>query len=163
VAGRRYKRKKKPSIFEDLYRWFLDVPAFAPIVVAAAVLALCALIIPDSIHADATSWQELGCIAAGIVLVIGACAQVGKIGRRRMLASTHTLDDIAQRPWQDFERLMAEVFKLGGWTVSIVGTSAGGRGDGGVDLLLRRSGEVCRRSRDGSTFGQLIGPLAVNE
>jgi restriction system protein len=76
---------------------------------------------------------------------------VGKVARRRLVASTHTLDDIAQRPWQDFERLMAEVFKLGGWAVSVVGTSAGGRGDGGVDLLLRRPGEVvavqCKRVR----------------
>jgi restriction system protein len=150
VAGRRYKRKKKPSIFEDLYRWFLDVPAFAPILVAAtvwALFALFALITP----ADATGLQQLGWIAAAIVLAIGVCAQVGKIARRRMLASTHTLDDIARRPWQDFERLVAEVFKLDGWTVSVVGTSAGGRGDGGADILLRRRGEVvavqCKRAR----------------
>jgi len=61
------------------------------------------------------------------------------------------LDDIAQRPWQDFERLMAEVFKLDGWAVSVVGTSARGRGDGGVDLILRRPGEAvavqCKRVR----------------
>lgn len=151
MAGRRYKRKKKVSAFEDLYRWFLDVPVFAPMVVAAAVFAICALVLPASLHIYTGGWEQLGWILAALILIIGAGAQVGKVARRRLVASTHTLDDIAQRPWQDFERLMAEVFKLDGWAVSVVGTSARGRGDGGVDLILRRPGEAvavqCKRVR----------------
>jgi restriction system protein len=84
-----------------------------------------------------------------LVLLAGLAAQGEKRRRRRLLGTTRSLDDIAQLSWQQFEVLVAEAFRHQNWTVSEVGTIRGGGGDGGVDLVLRRTSEVvavqCKR------------------
>lgn len=61
--------------------------------------------------------------------------------RHRLLADVtarRTSEPFADLSWQQFERLVGELFRKQGFLVEETG---GGGADGGVDLLLRRDGE----------------------
>jgi restriction system protein len=52
-------------------------------------------------------------------------------------------DALARVSWQDFERLLADHYRELGYEVEHQGTAANGaRSDGGIDLRLRRGGEL---------------------
>ncbi|MBW8313134.1 MAG: restriction endonuclease [Rhizobium sp.] len=52
-------------------------------------------------------------------------------------------DDLSRASWQDFERLLARHFESRGFAVDHCGTAGSAqRFDGGVDLVLRKDGEV---------------------
>lgn len=57
-----------------------------------------------------------------------------------------TLDWVNGMSWQEFENLVGEIFRARGYLVENVG---GGGADGGIDLRLRREGEItlvqCKR------------------
>lgn len=85
-------------------------------------------------------------------LFVLACLAGGFLGwkhRRNQAAFLHQHIDLAwlnQLSWQDFERAVAEVYRQQGYEVEELG---GGGADGGVDLKLRRGGELsvvqCKR------------------
>lgn len=52
-------------------------------------------------------------------------------------------DDLSRASWQDFERLLARHFEVLGYAVEHCGTAGSAqRFDGGVDLVLRKDGEM---------------------
>ena len=78
-----------------------------------------------------------------LLLCAGAVASYKKQRQRAKLVDQATanpaaalLDDIT---WQEFEQLVGEVFRRSGYQVQETG---GGGADGGVDLILRRNGEM---------------------
>ena len=66
--------------------------------------------------------------------------------RRQLLEKTRDLDVLRALPWRDFEMLVGEAYRRLGYQVTERG---GGGADGGVDLELRRNGELtlvqCKR------------------
>lgn len=66
--------------------------------------------------------------------------------RRQLLEKTQNLDVLRAMPWRDFEMLVGEAYRRLGYQVTERG---GGGADGGVDLELRRNGELtlvqCKR------------------
>lgn len=69
---------------------------------------------------------------------LSALALAGQAFRARLFDRTTTSDHIRALTWQQFEQLAGEYFRRRGFSVREVGSPAG---DGGVDLLLVRSGE----------------------
>lgn len=80
---------------------------------------------------------------AWLVLALGALASLfswlGSRKRRRLLDTRQGLASLQEISWQDFERLIGEVFRRRGYSVEETG---GGGADGGVDLLLRKDGAL---------------------
>lgn len=98
--------------------------------------------------ATATTFAEA---AGGLVLLTGLFSWREKARRRRNLYRTRTLDDLRALSWKEFEALVADAYRRYGWSVRETGALSGGGADGGVDLVMTRSGEVvavqCKRWR----------------
>lgn len=66
--------------------------------------------------------------------------------RRRLLESQTNLESLRRSTWQDFERIVGEIYRRKGYAVLETGK---GGADGGVDLKLSKEGEVwlvqCKR------------------
>lgn len=80
---------------------------------------------------------------AWVVLILSWLASlfsfVGARRRRRLLDVQRDLDSIAALGWKHFELLVAEAYRRQGYRVEETGQ---GGADGGVDLILRRPGEM---------------------
>ena len=89
--------------------------------------------------------------ATALVLLTGLFAWREKWARRRTLRRTRSLDDLRALSWQQFEALVADAYRGYGWSVRETGALSGGGPDGGVDLVMQRSGDVvavqCKRWR----------------
>ena len=86
--------------------------------------------------------------AIPIVCLVGAALSVWRRWHRARLLADAAQDEggasvIDGMSWQDFERLVGEAFSRQGYEVvetgNMAGGAPGGRGDGGVDLVLRRA------------------------
>ncbi|HSI50271.1 MAG TPA: restriction endonuclease [Ideonella sp.] len=92
-----------------------------------------------------TLWRTLAMVGQYLLpflCLIGAAASAWRQRERRQLVSLVTTSKAASAldgmSWQQFERLVGEAFRLQGFNVQETGR---GGPDGGVDLVLRRSGE----------------------
>lgn len=87
--------------------------------------------------------------AALLLLALAVASALAALYRRRLLDCQRDLDSLRQTTWQDFERLVGEVYRRQGYRV--VETSDGGA-DGGIDLKLAKGGETwlvqCKRWRN---------------
>ena len=81
-------------------------------------------------------------------LAIAAVSALMARRRRKLLDGQRDLDSLRQTIWQDFERLVGEVYRRQGYRVVETG---GGGADGGIDLKLIKDGETwlvqCKRWR----------------
>jgi restriction system protein len=95
----------------------------------------------------------------GIFLLPIPFALVHAARRRRLAATPAKLGSINAMSWQDFEALVAEVYRRRGYKVVSRG---GGSADGGVDIELRAKGKTivvqCKRWRT-----QVVGVDRVRE
>ncbi|MDP1698118.1 MAG: restriction endonuclease [Xanthomonadaceae bacterium] len=62
-----------------------------------------------------------------------------RMTRQRLLATQRNLDDLRALSWQQFEQLVGEAYRRQGYAVEETGQ---GGADGGIDLILRRSGRT---------------------
>lgn len=158
-------RGKRTGLLEDLYQMSAAVPWWAGVLLAllsyAALhwLSLGEVPRPASQEqiAQALIWTVVRWMAGfgqylvPLVLLAGAAASWW--GRRKraglvdQVAQGTPLEAIRSMKWDDFELMVGEVFRMRGFTVSETGSGA----DGGVDLRLRKGGEVflvqCKRWR----------------
>lgn len=78
-----------------------------------------------------------------IALLAGSAASaITRIKRKSLftaVATSTTHNAVQSLTWVDFERLVGEAFRLHGFEVDETGQASG---DGGVDLVLRRGGEL---------------------
>lgn len=86
--------------------------------------------------------------AALLLLALAVASALAALYRRRLLDRQRDLESLRQTTWQDFERLVGEVYRRQGYRVVETG---GGGADGGVDLKLIKDGETwlvqCKRWR----------------
>lgn len=129
------------------------LPWWAGVALAVFGHLLLHALLARSVGAGRAGAQALGAIWTGLLLVgqylvpiaclAGAAASAWRRCRRRRLlhdaAGLHDDDALNGLPWQDFELLVGEAFRRQGYRVEETG---GGGADGGVDLVLRRSGAV---------------------
>ncbi|SOZ34176.1 restriction endonuclease [Cupriavidus neocaledonicus] len=150
-------RRKQSSIFEDLYGiaaalpWWIGVTAAilayvvlhryaeAEVPVNAAPGQMGQMVVSQMVKALATYGQYI----VPLILLAGALASW--LGRRkrqdlvRDVAAVRSGDALRQMTWRDFERLVGEVFRMRGYGVVETGGSGA---DGGIDLRLRKGGEL---------------------
>lgn len=109
------------------------------------------------------AWVVLAlCWSAALASYIGA-------KRRRRLLDTRTgLESIRALSWRQFELLVGEAFRRQGYAVQETGL---GGADGGIDLMLRRNGEItlvqCKQWRtqrvDVKVVREMFGLLAHHQ
>nr|WP_301002462.1 restriction endonuclease [Capsulimonas corticalis] len=115
---------------------------------------------PSSLLHFPAYWFSFLLAFSGIVITIQ------RFARRRLLDAQSSLESIRQLSWSDFERLVGEAYRRQGYQVEERGGSGA---DGGVDLVLRRSGEKvfvqCKRWRNRtvgvSVVRELYGAMAA--
>lgn len=80
------------------------------------------------------AWMLLiACWLAALASFIGR-------GRRRQLLDNQTgIDSLRQMTWRQFEQLTGEAFRRQGYAIEETGL---GGADGGIDLILRKSGQI---------------------
>ena len=71
--------------------------------------------------------------AALLLLALAVASAFAAFYRRRLLDRQQNLESLRQTTWQDFERLVGEVYRRQGYRVVETG---GGGADGGIDLKL---------------------------
>ncbi|HRO36455.1 restriction endonuclease [Thauera sp.] len=150
-------RRKRSSLAEDLFELAAKLPWWLCFILAVisyavlhryAVAELPVATTPSQMGGMMTQVMTKGLASSGqyilpIILVFGGIASF--LGRRRRKAlAQHVADNtsggaLRTMSWQDFELLVGEAFRMRGYSVSETG---GGGADGGVDLELRKGGEV---------------------
>jgi restriction system protein len=84
--------------------------------------------------------------AALLLLALAVASALAALHRRRLLDRQRDLESLRQTTWQDFERLVGEIYRRQGYRVIETG---GGGADGGIDLKLAKDGQTwlvqCKR------------------
>ena len=148
-------RKKQQDPLDDLHGIFALLPWWVPLPVAALCYAFMRDMVPLIWHEKGLAAQLISPVSvmlapyvAGTILLVGVSALLGKAKRRALLDHQTGLNTIRQMSWRDFELLIGEAYRRQGYTIEERGGSGG---DGGVDLVLRRHGQMtlvqCKRWR----------------
>lgn len=114
---------------------------------------------------SSATYSPLAWAVLGICWVAALASYIGAQRRRRLLETQTGLDSIRALSWRQFELLVAEAFRRQGYAVQETGL---GGADGGVDLLLRKEGELtlvqCKRWKsqrvDVKVVREMFGLLA---
>ncbi len=149
-------RKRKQSPFEDLINIAAMLPWWAGVFVALIAYFVLHHFATAVVAPPASLGQMSDMVANQLVKTLAMIGQyllplafligagVSAYGRHKRAAlfadvqessSASTLNGMT---WQEFELLVGEAFRRGGYTVTETG---GGGADGGVDLVLRKDGE----------------------
>ena len=64
---------------------------------------------------------------------------IGRRSRRRLLDKQTGIESLSQMNWRQFELLAGEAFRRQGYAVEETGL---GGADGGIDLILRKNGQI---------------------
>lgn len=83
--------------------------------------------------------ERFGLLLTIPLLITAAISAVKDLKRRKLLARQNELEDLKKLTWQEFEVLVAEAFRRDGYEVRETGQ---GGADGGIDLILKKTGET---------------------
>ena len=132
---------KKNRDFRDLLE---DLPWWVSVAVAAVLYMFLRFVAP-SIPLSSPILKDLAVIAprfawiAVIFLIPAAASATTALRKRRLLDRQAGIETIRSLSWKHFEELLAEAFRRQGYSVV---ENAGGGSDGGIDLTIRRNGNV---------------------
>ena len=141
------------------------LPWWVSVIVAAMVFAVLRWAAP-ALTASRPTLAPLGQAAAGVswiaalFLLPAPFALINVARRRRLVDGRASIDRIRALPWQEFERLVGEVYRRQGYRV----TERGGAGaDGGIDLDLRAKDKSlvvqCKRWKTRTVGVELVREL----
>lgn len=143
-----YRRRQQSSI-DDIFDLLKVTPIWVGPLLAVGAFVLFRFVLPllmlgkQGAFDPGALWgpllSTLSWIAAAFVLMAWLVAELWKLFNRRLLDSQTGLNSIRALHWAEFEQLVGEAFRRQGYEVDHTGTASG---DGGVDLVLRRQGEV---------------------
>lgn len=142
-------KRKQQGFFDDLYDIFCIVPWWVGPLVAGVMYAGLRWIIPapllqgsGTVQPVTTLLKTVATVSAPWVALLTILAWLFsllfKVHRRHILDQQRGLDTIREMTWQDFEKVVGEIYRRRGYMVAETG---GGGADGGYDLALRRSGK----------------------
>lgn len=149
----RRSRKNESPLFDGLIEILQAAPWWGGPILTALVFGLFAYIVPAVLGKEIpgnqlsvlvsklalTTAPNIAPFAAGIVFMLWGFVEFQKWIDRRRLDAQSGVDSIRQLRWDEFERLLGEAFRRGGYHVEQVG---GNGPDGGVDLRLKHAGAV---------------------
>lgn len=122
-AGRVRERRSRPSD-----GWLVVLLSGAPWWVTVAI-AIVAVAVGASAHA-----LMLGIVVAVVTGLAGLVAAEETLRARRVARASRSVDDLRRMSWEEFELVVAEAFRRGGYGADL--TRRGG--DGGVDIVLTK-------------------------
>jgi restriction system protein len=132
---------------ENILDLLIELPWWASVIFAGAVYLALRYGLPAA--SASLNNMYLSAIAKGIEPMVGYIGLFFLIPapisflrsflRRRLLDRQSSLDSIRAMSWQDFEKLCGEVYRRKGFAVQETGKDGP---DGGVDLILRKGGEI---------------------
>lgn len=132
--------RRSDSIVDDLVK--------APWWVSAALALLVYLSLPGLLPAPVVAGGLVGIIAM-VLLALSAISALRSLTNRSLLDAQTGLDSLRALPWKRFEDVLGEAYRRQGYGVEEM---LGGGADGGVDLVLRKNGDVavvqCKRWKD---------------
>jgi restriction system protein len=123
----RKKHRKKRSIIGFLLR----APWWAGIMVAACLWFFIWIFLP-ALHT--ASWLPMG-----FFIILSAGSAIRAWSRARLLRNVQDIDSVRKITWQNFERLIGEVYRRLGYRIEETGQ---GGADGGIDLVIRKHGKT---------------------
>src|SRR4051794_11821038 len=126
--------RRKSSLADDL----VLVPWWVSLILA--------IIAPAFLIRMPLPWSAFAPLALLFFLATAALSALRSIKTARMLEGQTSLASLRELPWKRFEDLLGEAYRRQGYKVE---ETLGGGPDGGVDLVLRRAGELilvqCKR------------------
>lgn len=149
--GRR--RGKETSLLDDLFDLLVVVPFWVGPSLALAAFVILRWLVPWSysqpdpnnptaltLHPKFSDFAvKVAPWTAGLILLIWLAAEGHKWTNRTRLDRQTGIESIRALSWRDFERLLGEAFRRQGYAIE---QTVGAGADGGVDLRLRRGGEI---------------------
>ena len=131
-------------------RTVFELPWWVAVVLAAGSWIGIVFFLPDAVAGLPIFGRQLGMfldrlawvpatVVAAFLLLGAASSWTERRRKRRLLDTRDGIASIRALSWREFEELVAEAFRREGYSV-IQNTKAGA--DGGVDIRLRRNGEV---------------------
>ncbi len=143
--------RRKSSWVDDLI--------LAPWWVSAALALLAYVILPAVLPAAVVN-GGLVILITFVLLAISAVSGLRSLRGRLLLDSQTSLDSLRALPWKRFEDVLAEAYRRRGYQVV---ETLGGGADGGVDLRLRKDGQVivvqCKRWKGKPVAVQVVREL----
>ncbi|MEO7719363.1 MAG: restriction endonuclease [Capsulimonas sp.] len=125
-------RKRDDGLLDVLFELLSRGPLWLPFLLAAIVYGGSFAVSQRSDWPTVMTAFAIFFAAAGLIIV------VQRSRRRALLDNQKSLETIRSLSWPNFERLVGEAYRRQGYSVEELGGSGP---DGGVDLLLLRSGE----------------------
>lgn len=144
------RRKRNEGFFEIV----ADLPWWVGVALAVVIYIGANFILP-ALWADkpllkgvSAGLRQVSWLFSFAFLLAAGFSFIKSLSRRKLLDGQTGIDSIRQMTWQDFERLVGEVFRRQGYHVE----EQGGAGpDGGIDLVLHKAGRKsivqCKRWR----------------
>lgn len=151
--------QRRDSGIEEMFKMFRETPWFIGPVFAVLAYAFCAWFMPWYAPPLKEGFDPKGLSSgqivlaplslmltiaapwfAGVILLVWSAAEFFKYLDRRLVNHQHGSDDIRNLSWQEFERLLCEMFRRQGYLVDHSGNAVGG--DGGIDIRLEKAGQV---------------------
>ena len=143
--------RRKSSWVDDLI--------LAPWWVSAALALLAYVILPAVLPAAVVN-GGLVILITFVLLAISAVSGLRSLRGRLLLDSQTSLASLRDLPWKRFEDVLAEAYRRRGYQVV---ETLGGGADGGVDLRLRKDGQVivvqCKRWKGKPVAVQVVREL----
>ena len=135
-----------PRRKESFLEFLMVVPWYVSVIVAASVYLLLAVVLPtlDLSHSPVfrgfqVALPELAPVLALVLLAPAPISVFIAWSKRRRLDTQKSIDTIRNLSWKEFEELVAEAYRRQGYAV--IENHRGGP-DGGVDIRLKKAGEL---------------------
>ena len=147
-------RKKKDSLVDDISHVLMVAPWWGGPLLALAAFFFLRLAIPLILDAGAVGGHDLVKMphqvftglsvtfapwAAIVILLCWVVAEGKKFANRKLLDRQRGLESVSELSWQEFERLVGEMYRRQEYSVEHTGSDGG---DGGIDLRLRHGGKT---------------------
>lgn len=177
------RRNNNSSVFEDLFGMAAALPWWVGVVLAIVTYIVLHRYAVAEVPTKPVAGQlgqmmvsqmvkmfsiYLQYVLPLIFLAGSAASYLGRKKRERLVDGVvnKTADVLNGMTWQEFEMLVGEAFRLEGYTVAETG---GGGADGGVDLALKKGGEIflvqCKQWKafkvSATTVRELYGVMAA--
>ena len=135
----RRRRDERRGFLDDLAATCAAYPHVGSMV--AIALGACGAYLywinPRAIIGTGPIWGIVLWLLAAVALTAASAGLINRRRRAHRLDSQRTIPDLHAMTWQQFEQLVADLFRRQGYRVH----ETGGQSDGGVDLILDKDGD----------------------